>query len=232
MRKPLAELGSDAMQKRWDRAFLFTALAFFGLTNAFGMVPPFYSLQAWLRQTLGVQSEAVRLLLILILTGVALPALILYFGSWMSSRLNAADRDTPLRVYASRYSQAFVPFGFGVWLAHYGFHLAIGGLSIIPVFHSFLLKHGLDFFYSSPNWDLSHILPIELIFPLQVGVVLIGFFASLFVLAKAALRPELEPIHGFREMLPWAVVLLVLSITALMVFNLPMEMRGTMMMGT
>jgi polyferredoxin len=232
VRKPLAELGSDAIPKRWDRAFLFVALAFLGLTNAFGMVPPFHSLHAWLRQTLGVQLEAVRLLLILLLTSVALPAFVLYFGSLMSSLLNRADGVTPLRVLAARYSQAFVPFGFGVWLAHYGFHLAIGGLSIVPVFHTFLLKHGFDFLGSSPNWDLSYLLPAEVIFPLQVGVVLIGFFASLFVLAKTALRPELEPIHGFREMLPWALILLVLSITALLVFNLPMEMRGTMMMGT
>ncbi len=108
--------------------------------------------------------------------------------------------------------------------------MAIGGLSIVPVFHSFLVRQGIDIFGAAPNWDLSQMLPADLIFPLQVAVVLGGFFASLFVLAKSALRPKLDPIQGLRQMLPWALILLTLSITALLVFNLPMQMRGTMMM--
>jgi ferredoxin len=229
-RTPLVELGSEAMPKRWDYSFLLISLTFFGLSNAFGMVPPFFSLHDWMSRILGIQSEAVRLLLILLFTSVALPALVLYLGSWMSSRITAAHEAEPLRVLGSRYSRAFVPFGFGVWLAHYGFHLAIGGLSIVPVFHTFLVKHGIDIFGSAPNWDLSYLLPAELIFPLQVVVVLSGFFASLYVLAKSALHTKPEPIQGFRQMLPWALILLALSITALLVFNLPMEMRGTLMM--
>ena len=31
-----------------------------------------------------------------------------------------------------------------IWLAHYGYHLAIGGLGIVPVTQSFLLAHGLN----------------------------------------------------------------------------------------
>ena len=36
----------------------------------------------------------------------------------------------------ARYAYALVPFGFGVWLAHYGFHFLTGALTIVPVTQS------------------------------------------------------------------------------------------------
>ena len=80
--------------------------------------------------------------------------------------------------------------------------------------------------------ELSHLLPVSWIFPLQVLALLAGYFGSLYVLAKVALRPKLEPIESLRELLPWAVFLTFIIIAALLMFNLPMEMRGTVMMGT
>ena len=65
-RDPGAELSrADSWSRRWDMSLLVIALAFMGLSNAFGMVPPYYALQEELALTLGITSEFVALLLIL-----------------------------------------------------------------------------------------------------------------------------------------------------------------------
>jgi hypothetical protein len=132
---------------------------------------------------------------------------------------------------AGRYAAAFVPIGLAIWLAHYGFHLAIGGAAIVPVFHSFLLDHGVTLFGSQPNWGLSFLLPQNWIFPFQVLSMLSGFAGSLIVLGKIALQRQRTPSSAFQELLPWAILIVLMTIAALSIFNLPMEMRGTRMLG-
>ncbi|MFN2273576.1 MAG: FesM, partial [Anaerolineales bacterium] len=117
------------------------------------------------------------------------------------------------------------------WLAHYGFHFAIGGLSIIPVMQSFLLDHRLAWLGNQPRWELSNVIPIDWIFPLQVIAIISGFFIALLVLARRALKPERKPLESLKEMLPWAFIITLLILLSLAVFNLPMEMRGTRMFG-
>ena len=48
---------------------------------------------------------------------------------WRHGAANAPVDRRPLRY-------ALVPFGFGVWLAHYGFHLLTGALTVVPVTQS------------------------------------------------------------------------------------------------
>lgn len=230
IRRPLHELGPNRIAGTWGHAVLMLSLAFMGLSNAFGMVSPVRALLGWLRG-LGIGPEAVRLFVLFGVGGVVLPGVCMLAAAWMSARLARVNDRVSLRVIASRYAAAFVPVGFGIWLAHYGFHLAVGGLTIIPAMQSFLLRHGLTLMGGAPNWELSYLLPAIWIFPLQVVAVLGSFFVSLLVLARAALRQDIEPIHSLLELLPWAVLLLIIVLAALMIFNLPMEMRG-MMMGT
>jgi hypothetical protein len=199
--------------------------------NAFGMVPPVYALQEQLFNA-GVESEALRLLLIFGIGNVGLPLFILLVGSWLSQRWASRGKRKPLKAYATRYAPAFVPMSFGIWLAHYGFHLAIGGLTIVPVMQKFFLDHDLAWLGNKPDWTLSYLLPVEWIFPLQVLALILGFFASLYILGRVSLRSELEPIESLRELLPWALILTLVLVASLLVFNLPMEMRGTVMMGT
>ena len=46
-----------------------------------------------------------------------------------------------------------------------GFHLAIGGLTIIPVLHALLQDLGLALFGGRPAWGMGALLPAEVIFP-------------------------------------------------------------------
>jgi polyferredoxin len=225
-RSPFAELTAPLRSHRWDLSFLLIAMTFFGLSNAFGMVSPVYRAQEWLSEALGIQNEGIRLLVLFGGLNLLLPALTLAAGSWLSRALNARAADRRLVFFGSNYARGFVPLGFGIWLAHYGFHFAIGGLTIIPVFQSFMLDHGFHLL-GEPNWELSYILPQPWIFPLQILAIGVGFTASLYVLARRSLRPGLAPIDSFKEMLPWALMVVLIAIASLSIFNIPMEMRGT-----
>ena len=223
------ELMENAWPRRWDVSFLILVFAFAGLSNAFGMVPPFYDLQLWLSGALGTTSELFLLGLTFGLLNLALPAAAGLAAAWLSRMLSGQPE--PLRATFSRYAPAFAPLAVAVWLAHYSFHFVTGALAIIPVFQTFLNDHGLTFLGTEPNWQLGAILPGAWILPLQTIVVLAGFAASLFVGNRIGRRDLGSPPIAMRALLPWLVVLAGLAAASLATFNLPMEMRGTIFLG-
>jgi ferredoxin len=229
VRNPLKEARRRLEPPRFALSFLILSLVFTGLMNAFGMVPPVYRLQSWLTNALGVRSEATRLLLVFGIGNLLVPAAVLIPIALLSKAHNQSLFESA-RSQALRFVPSLLPLGAGIWLAHYGFHLAIGGLAIIPVFQSFLLDHRITLLGSTPRWELSMLLPQGWIFPLQVAAILAGLFASLASLALSGLDPDHPPMESFKRILPWAILFVLLAIAALSVFNLPMEMRGTLQM--
>lgn len=225
VRRPLEELTRAAWPQRWDAPFLVVALAFFGLVNAFAMTGPVYALSDWLAQDLGLRSEAARIGLILAGGALAPAALVTFGGAWLSERLTPAASRRGTRRIALRYAPAFVPLGLGLYAAHYGFHLALGGLSIIPVLQTLALDHGLAGLAGAPRWDLGPMLPTGWIFPLQVSALLAGFAAALYVLARGGLAAGLEPADALRQLAPWAAAIALAAALGLAVFSLPMEAR-------
>ena len=206
----------------WARATLLVSLAFMGLANAFGMVPPAAAVDAWIA-SVGLQSEGLRLLVLFLLGTVVLPAAMVGF----LARTSAWVSGLPMKAaaHAARFAPAFVPMGIGIWLAHYGFHFAIGALTLVPATQAFLRDHGWDF-AGLPNWALGPILPAEWIFPIQVAAVSFGFLAAITVLARASLQASHEPMRALAGLLPWAIALALVTVAALWVFTLPMQPRG------
>lgn len=228
-RPPLQEVSSGGWPRRWDLTFLILVFTVAGLSNAFGMVPPFFVLQQRLSAWLTMGSEFVLLAIIFGIINILVPLVIIYLIGVSSRWLSGKDES--LRVAVGRYVPALVPLAFGIWLAHYGFHFATGALTIIPVFHSFLLDHGLTWFGPQPNWMLSSIIPGGWIYPLQVGVVLAGYLASMYAVYQISLREFANLVSGKRSLLPWLILLIILTFVALYMFDLPMEMRGTVQLG-
>lgn len=214
-----------AWPRRWDVSFLVYVFAFAALSNAFGMVPPFHDLQSWLAGALGTSSPFVLLGLTFALMNLALPAATTTAAAWLSRA--AAGRPEPLRIAFARYAPAIVPLGVAMWTAHYLFHFIAGALAIVPVFHSFLLDHGLTWLGAEPNWRLGPLLPGDWVLPIQTAIVLGGFAASLYVGNRIGRRTFDAPV-AMRALLPWLVVYTALAAAALLTFNLPMEMRGVM----
>ena len=228
-RTPTQELTSGSWSRRWDLIFLVLVFTLAGLSNAFGMVPPFFVLQQQLAAWLTTGSDFVLLLVIFGIMNVLLP-LVLAFVLGHSSRW-LIGKDEPLRVVVGRYIPALVPLAFGTWLAHYGFHFATGVLTIIPVFQNFLLDHSITLLGTRPAWQLGSIIPLQWIYPLQVVFVLVGYLASMNVAYRISQREFGNTAAGRRSLLPWMLLLIILTFTAMYMFNLPMEMRGTIQFG-
>jgi polyferredoxin len=226
LRSPLYEATSTRWPVRWDLSMLVFALTFMALANAFGMVPPIYAVQDWMAGSLGVTGPALQLLLIQGTLTLVLPGVLLWAAAWASQRAAGGSSGTTRQAMAARYAPTFIPLGLGFWIAHYGFHLAIGGLTILPVLQALLQDHGLALFGGRPAWGMGALLPAEVIFPLQVLAVMLGFCAALYSQARQALR-HAPPRLALRQLLPWALVAFLLTLAALQLFNLPMEMRGT-----
>jgi hypothetical protein len=219
----------SAWPQRWDVAFLALVFAFAGLANAFGMTPPVYALAAALSRALGTSSEALILALIFGLLMVLLPAALGLGAAWLSRRWSVeqgrrANRGS-LRVVFARYAPTVMPLAFAIWFAHYWVHFASGALAIVPVAQSFLLDHSVTLLGSQPNWTLGPIMSDDAVFLLVLAAVAIGFLASLYALSRTA-AAEGTPNAARRAMLPWLGLWTALALAAIIIFSLPMEMRG------
>ena len=219
-RAPNAELSrADRWPRRWDMSLLVIALAFMGLSNAFGMVPPYYALQEGLALNLGITSEPLALLLVFGAGNLLLPLVAALGAAWLGRRLTRFGKRDSLRDTVAAFAPAFVPVGFGIWFAHYSFHLLVGPGLIVPVVQEFLGAAG-----AWGRWSFS--LDANLIGSIQLVVLLGGFLWSLWLAQKTALR--LYRRKALLGLLPWALVFTLMMLAAWQIFTMPMEMRGTL----
>jgi hypothetical protein len=126
-----------------------------------------------------------------------------------------------------RYSYGLAPLGFGMWLAHYGFHFLTGLYTIVPVTQSAVASLG-HAYLGEPRWALTGI-PANLVQVIEIGFLLLGFAGSLTV--THGLAEEDAPGNPLRAFIPWAAVCLVLWIASMWLIFQPMEMRATLMTG-
>lgn len=218
-RTPGRELSqSGAWPARWDVSLFVITLAFMGMSNAFGMVPPVYELQAWLAETLQIRSEFLFLGGLFLLMNILLPIGSALLAGYLTQLFTSTRKKFSLRDTVAAFAPAFVPIGFGIWFAHYGFHFLIAPLSIVPVIREFL---GLPGLWQQYSWTM----PDNIIGLIQVVAMVGGFLWSMVIAQRVALeRYRRDAVPG---MLPWAFLLLLMMLLSIYVFSLPMEMRGT-----
>lgn len=219
-------LRADAWPKRWDVSFLVIMLAFMGIMNAFGMVPPIHRLMQGLADALGITSEGLLLLIVFSAGSLLLPVALTLLVASLSRALTTTTRKYTLRETVAAFAPAFVPLGFGIWTAHYFFHFLTGFLTIIPVMQYFLLDHHITFF-GQPRWSWGGIEDPGIIGLIQAIVLIGGFLWTMVIAQRAALR--LYRRQGMIGLLPWAALFLGMMFVALQIFGLPMEMRGTLL---
>ena len=224
-RLPGSELWSDAprsgigfFSKRKDLAALVLVFTFGALLNAFGMVSPVYAVQSWLAERMGTTQEAPVLGVLFFLLLVVEPVLLMGLAAWLTRR--AAGTREPLLPLATRFAYSLVPIGFGVWLAHYSFHLLTGLWTFVPIVQKML--------GAAPSWHLTGLSP-GLVNPLEKGFLGLGLLGSLLVAFRIAEREY--PARALRTFLPWAGLSVLLGAAALWLLSQPMEMRGTFLGG-
>jgi len=221
----------DAWPKRWDVIALITSLTGLSIVNAFGMIPPVYAFIRGVAGGLGASgetvpawAEGVALALLFGVGGVILPLAAVVGASALTRALTRTTARISLRDTAAAFSPALVPLGLGIWAAHYGFHFLTGALTIIPVFQSFLLDHGIALL-GAPDWTLGGLQNLDLVALIQIALLMGGFGTAVIVAERTAAR--LYRRDSFVGLIPWALLLLALTALAFIVFTQPMEMRGT-----
>src|SRR6185436_6530939 len=221
---PRRRSGVGWLARRWDIAVLAVLFAFGALLNAFAMVAPVYRLEAWLARLVGVASEAPVLAILFVLSLMVAP-LILVGGAAALTRMIAGG--SVGRIAAS-YAYALVPFGFGMWLAHYLFHLLTGVFTVIPIAQNVIVDLLGWPALGEPLWRLTGMRP-GLVYPIQVGFILLGAMGSLALAYRISQRDY--PDGPALPTAPWAMVTMTLTTAAIWILSQPMEMRGTGFMG-
>jgi len=229
-RLPAAELIDDVMRsgvgifsKRRDVAALILVFSFGALLNALGMVSPVYALEQWLARVFGVNYELPVLAVIFTLFLICEPLLLIGSAAWLTRVWSGKKRS--LISSAVRYSYSLVPLGFGIWLAHLGFHFLTGLFTFIPVTQSALAELGWAVL-GQPHWGLPGLTP-NVVQLLEFGFIILGLLGSLLVsYSIAATEESANPTRVFSV---WAVVSLLIAASAFWLMSQPMEMRGVVL---
>ena len=174
---------------------------------------------------LSVSHQAPVLGIIFVVFLIIEPAILLGAAAWLTRVLGGSN--LALVPLAMRYSYALVPLGFGMWLAHYGFHFFTGILTIVPVMQTAIASLGVHVF-GAPLWTWTG-LPTRFVQPMELGFLLLGFAGSLLVVHTLA---EEDCAHQpMRAFVPWAAVCVLVGLASVWLMFQPMEMRATMMGG-
>jgi ferredoxin len=233
LRTPGAELfergrrsGIGRLTQRADLAALAVAFAFTGLVSAFAMTSPAYLVEQRMAATIGTGSEWV-VLAIIFLAGVLIAPAVLLAAAGAATRVFAADR-AGLRDIVITYAYALVPIGLGIWVAHYGFHLLTGVLTIVPVVQSATVDAFGRALLGGPFWSWVGMQP-GAVFPIQLGCVVLGAAGSLAMVQAISHRDQ--PMRPVLASVPWLAVVLLITTTALWILAQPMEMRSVSVLG-
>lgn len=219
--------GIGRFSRRKDLAALSLLFTFGALLNAFAMVSPAYAVQAWLADWMGTARESLVLGALFTVCLVVEPAVLLGAAAFLTRRWGG--RQEPLLPLVIRFSYALVPLGFGIWLAHYCFHLLTGLWTFVPVAQNALADLGMPLL-GAPRWSLGG-LPEGFVAPLEQGFLGLGLIGSVLVAWQIAARDDADPARALRMSAPWAGLCVLLWLTAMWLLAQPMEMRATFLGG-
>lgn len=218
---PRRRSGVGVIGARVDLAALVVIFVFGAYLNAFAMVAPARRFEAWLGSLVGTTSEAVTLGLILAMTLVVVPALLLGLAGWLTVTLSQSRETVGAVVTPMVYG--LVPLGFGLWVAHYGFHLLTGIFTAVPVTQSAAIDWLGRPVLGEPLWQWAGMRP-NAVLPIQLGVIALGAMGSLGITSLISSRQWPEGTRGAGA--PWLLLILALAVAACWILFQPMEMRA------
>ena len=228
-RVPGEELADDRrrsaigrLSRRPDLAALALLFAFAALINALAMTAPASAVERWLAAWLGTTREAPVLGLLFAAGLVAVPVAAVGAAAAATHAL-APGSGRGVASIAVRFAFALVPFGAGVWLAHYGFHFLTGVGAILPVAQVAAIDLAGQALLGEPDWRWMGVRS-GAVFPFQLGAIVLGALGASAVAHRIAERDF--PSRAVGAAAPWIVLVMLLTALALWIVGLPMEMRG------
>jgi ferredoxin len=214
--------GIGRLAERSDLAALAVVFTFGALLTAFAMTPLAVAAAGELARVLRLTSEGLVLTVLFVIALGMLPAALLACAA-AATRAGAGDSTLPLVRTARRYASALIPLALGVWLAHYGFHLLTGVLTVIPVTQSAVADLLGWAALGEPAWQWAGMAPPS-VYPAQVGFVVLGACGSIGLAHAMSLRDY--PDRANAASASWLVAIVALAAAAVWIFNQPMDMRG------
>jgi ferredoxin len=214
--------GVGRFSRRTDIGALAMLFVFGALMNAFGMVSPVYAFERWMSGLLHVHNQTAILGIVFASVVVLEPFLLLGGAAEIAKRWSGM-RGSWISVL-TRYSYALVPLGFGMWLAHYGFHLLTGLYTVVPLAQNALMSLTGRAILGAPQWTLVG-LPTRIVQPIEYGFLLLGLLGS--VTMTHDLAEQDCAARWVRAFMPWAVVCVFLFGAAAWLIAQPMDMRAT-----
>ena len=207
--------------RRPDIAALVLVFVFAAFVNSAGMVSPVLRWEEFLRDSLG--TPAANVVLTLLFFGIALVIPSIFAVSCASVGARFAGIFDRWREVACGFSCALAPMGFGMWLAHFVFHLLAGSHTAWPVVQR--ISRDLGATHSSPQWNVSSLAFVGL--PgLQILFLNAGCLLSLWILWNKS--KTFAPQRPWALFLPWLLFPLALYAIGIWIVFQPMEMRGTL----
>jgi polyferredoxin len=208
--------------RRNDWTILTVVFVFGAVLNAFAMISPVYAVEQAIARLTGFDTKWPVLGFLFALALIVEPAILLGGAAWLTRR--AVSGSKSLGTIINRFSRSLVPLGFGVWLAHYGFHFLTGVLTVVPVTQYAVHAATGRNLLGAPRWQWGG-LPPAFVFPIELGFLGLGVMGALFVGWRIA--AEFAPERKARAFAPWGFVIVVLFATACWTMSQPMDMRGT-----
>jgi hypothetical protein len=120
----------------------------------------------------------------------------------------------------ARFAIAMAPLGFGMWVAHFVFHLVTAAATPLPAAARFLTDIGIALAVPPAPVLAFYDLPALELFFLDIG-----YLATLFLMWRIA-RPSPR---RMRVVVPWAALATGLFLVGVWIIFQPMEMRGTLL---
>ncbi len=230
IRVPGGELADDRrrsvigrLSSRPDLAALVLVFTFGALLNAFAMVGPAHDVQAWMAARLPGAPELLLLGIVFVAGLAVVPAACALLAAAATKRV-ARDRGRPVVGIATAFAYGLVPVGCGIWLAHYGFHLLTGIGTVVPVVQGAVADAFGVALLGTPDWRWLGMRP-GLVYPFQLGVVVIGAIGSAVSMRLIAARDY--PARSAGAAGSWVLLVVVVAVAAGWVLSQPMDMRGT-----
>ena len=217
--------GIGLFSRRKDLSTLAVLFTFGALLNAFGMVSPVYLAEKWLARAMRVSHELpVSWCDLRMLPGTGTPGIAGVCG------LADQDRRKQARLaVADRRALQLCPRPLWVWDVGCAlcFSFSYRNVHVYSGRAERRRQPGLEY-SGQPALDLTGI-PVRFVQPLQLCFIGLGLAGSLLVAYRLA--KDDSPEHPVRIFFPWAVVCLLLCVTAVWLLLQPMEMRATLMTG-
>jgi cytochrome c oxidase assembly factor CtaG len=221
--------GLGWFSQRPDLAALVLLLVFGSFANAAGMVVPVLEWQEQLTSELRQRSSLLVTSLYYGFSLLVLPPLLVGISAvscrwWGQLKISLVE-------VATRFSYAFVPLGFGMWLAHYSFHFLASFDGTIPALQRFWSDLGWAAL-GDPEQGCACCTPVANWLPrLEILFLDLGLLLSLYSAYRIALTQSQRLSQALRLLAPWALLMVLLFAAGIWIVLQPMQMRGTMFTG-